>query len=88
LSIEEQCEYLGISRGSYYYDKRDKKEEIKKAILGWIYEVMIEMPFYGYRKVYEALKEVLEVTIKQIRRIMKQYGLKGLRKKKKTSNKQ
>jgi hypothetical protein len=42
---------LGISRASYYYEKRDKKERPKKAIVGWIQEVMIEMPFYGYRKV-------------------------------------
>jgi putative transposase len=85
LSIEEQCKLLSISRSSYYYEKRDNKAGRKKAILGWIYEVLMELPFYGYRKVYEALKEVLEVTLKQIRRIMRQYGLKGLSKKKKTS---
>jgi putative transposase len=50
-----------------------------------MYEVLIETPFYGYRKVYEAIKELFEVTLKQIRRIMRQFGLKGLRKKKKTS---
>jgi putative transposase len=55
------------------------------AILGWIYEVLLETPFYGYRKVFESLKELFEVTLKQIRRIMRQFGLKGLRKKKKTS---
>ena len=76
---------LSISRSSYYYEKRDSKCSRKNAILGWIYEVLIEMPFYGYRKVYEALKEVVEVTLKQIRRIMRKFGLKGLCKKKKTS---
>jgi putative transposase len=85
LSIEEQCKLLSISRASYYYEKRDNKSRRKHAILGWIYEVLTELPFYGYRKVYEALKELLEVTMKQIRRIMRQNGLKGLMKKKKTS---
>lgn len=50
-----------------------------------MYEVLGELPFYGYRKVYEALKELLEVTLKQIRRIMRQYGLKGLSKRRSTS---
>jgi putative transposase len=64
---------------------QDKKAQRKKAILGWIQEVMIELPFYGYRKISEVLKEVIEVTKKQIRRVMNKYGLKGLRRKKKTS---
>ncbi|MDR1418043.1 MAG: hypothetical protein LBI80_02650 [Endomicrobium sp.] len=42
MSIEEQCQYLGISRSKYYYEKNRKK-----AIVGWIGEVMREMPFYG-----------------------------------------
>jgi len=49
----------------------------KQKILMWIYDVLSSCPFYGYRKVYETLKDILEVTIKQIRRIMRQYGLKG-----------
>ncbi|MDR3185958.1 MAG: hypothetical protein LBU04_04025 [Christensenellaceae bacterium] len=60
LNIEEQCQYLGIGCSSYYYKKRDKK-----AILGWIQGVMIELPFYRYRKIYEVLKEVIEVTKKK-----------------------
>ncbi len=44
-----------------------------------ILEVLQQIPFYGYRKITVALKEQgMDVTRKQVRRIMHRAGLKAL----------
>jgi putative transposase len=40
-----------------------------------------EAPHFGYRNVYEWIKEIVKVSEKQIRAIMRQYGLRGIFKK-------
>ena len=54
------------------------------AILGAILAELREHPFYGYRKVWLAIKD-LDVTSKQVRRIMKKAGLRAIFAGKKTS---
>jgi putative transposase len=79
LSIKSQCELLGISRSAYYYKPEaaiDKeKEEI--GILKAIIDELRFHPFYGYRKIAIALKD-MGVTKKQIRLIMKKAGLRAI----------
>jgi len=77
LSIAQQCTILGISRSSYYYKPKEVPEDPDLAILEAILEVLKERPFYGYRRIARELA-CLDVTEKQIRRIMKKAGLRAI----------
>jgi len=56
ISVLEQCESLGISRSSYYYQPVPMSQE-KIKLLHRIDEVATENSEYGYRFIYEQLKE-------------------------------
>mgnify|MGYP006435675655 CR=1 FL=1 len=75
--MKQQCELFGISRSAYYYkaapENNDREIEILKAIL----EELKEHPFYGYRKIAKELVN-MDVTRKQVRRIMKKAGLRAI----------
>lgn len=77
LTIEKQCDLLGISRSAYYYkpDLNPYQQEIK--ILEAIVEELKAHPFYGYRKIAIALSD-LGITRKQVRRIMRKFGLRAI----------
>ncbi len=77
LTIEEQCELLGMSRSSYYYEPHRKAEEKEIEVLQAIVGVLREKPFYGYRKVWREVRW-LGVTEKQVRRIMHRAGLRAI----------
>jgi putative transposase len=75
---------LSISRSAYYYKGENTEDEREVAILAAILEKLRERPFYGYRKIWRALKD-LDVTEKQVRRIMKKAGLRAIYAAKRTS---
>lgn len=77
LSIKDQCELLGISRSSYYYKPEPAVDEEEIRILKAIKEALKLRPFYGYRKIALALKD-MRVTRKQIRLIMQKAGLRAI----------
>ena len=77
LSIKKQCELLGISRSSYYYEPAAAAGSQEIKLLKAIIEELRIHPFYGYRKIAEALK-YMEVTRKQVRHIMARAGLKAI----------
>jgi len=79
LSIRRQCALLGIPKASYYYKPKVKKtkQENNVCILAHIREVLEKTPFYGYRKVARSLSHV-QVTRKQVRRIMQKAGLRAI----------
>lgn len=77
LSIRQQCEILGISRSSYYYQPKEVPEDPDFAILVVILEVLKEKPFYGYRKIAHEIG-YRGVTRKQVRRIMRKAGLRAI----------
>jgi hypothetical protein len=54
-----------------------KEEEEEIVLLIAIKETLKDSPFYGYRKVYQKVKG-LGVTEKQVRRVMKRAGLRGI----------
>jgi putative transposase len=56
ISVLEQCESLGISRSSYYYKAIPMSQE-KIKLLHKIDEIATENSEYGYRFIYEQLKE-------------------------------
>ena len=74
-SISAQCRILGISRGSYYYEAKDSKNEITL-------ETEVQTAFeenrslYGSRKLKKILaKKGIVLSRRKICRIMKQRGL-------------
>ena len=77
LTITHQCDLLGICRSSYYYKKHTDPKEIEILILQAILEELQKHPFYGYRKISAALSD-LGVSRKQVRRIMRKFGLRAI----------
>jgi putative transposase len=84
LTITEQCGILSISRSSCYYQSRCSNEDRELEILMAILEELKTRPFYGYRKVAYALQN-MQVSRKQVRRIMKKAGLRAIYPGKRTS---
>ena len=79
LSVKHQSEILGISRSSAYYKRSNVVRDKDLMILENIRKVLIDLPFYGYRKVScEIKRRCFTVTEKQIRRIMARAGLKAI----------
>ena len=76
LSVCRQCRLLGISRDSYYYTPLTKQDEKDFELLKKIKEVQIQHPEKGYRRIFRDLKAAGEyVTGKQVRRVMKRFGV-------------
>jgi putative transposase len=78
ISISKQCELLSFNRSSYYY--QDSQPSPKKmSILRQIDSIYTEIPFFGYRKVYQQLAEDgFKVGINQVAKYMKELGLKAI----------
>lgn len=75
LSVRQQCELLGISRGAYYYEPRPESAE-NLAIMRRLDELHLERPVYGSLRLAAVLRrEDWEVNRKRIRRLM---GLMGI----------
>lgn len=77
LTIQHQCVLLGISRSAYYYKPGDNPDQRELAVVKAILDELKERPFYGYRKITCALHD-MGVTRKQVRRIMRKFGLRAL----------
>jgi putative transposase len=66
-----------VSRSTFYYRPKEEKEDPDVSILTAILAVMHKKPFYGYRKVARKLA-AMEVTRRQVRRIMHIAGLRAI----------
>jgi putative transposase len=77
LSISQMCRLLGLPRGSCYRHKHvgaatDRDAELREHI----FQIVLEMPFYGVIRVTETLRQVgFAVGQRRVRRIMRQNGL-------------
>jgi len=85
LSIQRQCQLLGISRSAYYYRPAIDTDDHELEVLSKIMDALKRIPFYGYRKVWLEIKNDVDVTEKQTRRIMKKFGLRAIYPKKNLS---
>jgi putative transposase len=87
ISISRQAELLDISRASLYYTPRPDPEEVR--ITRAIDEIYTRWPFYGSRRIKDALSDYYTIRIgrHQVRRLMRLMGLEAIypRKKPKTS---
>ena len=74
LSIEEQCDVLGLSRSSYYYEPIVEGEE-NLMLMKRMEEIHYEYPEYGYRKIHvELRKEGCIVNEKKVERLWRCMG--------------
>lgn len=83
ISISRQVELLGISRSSFYYAPHPDPEEIR--ITRAIDEIYTQCPFYGSRRMKDALSDDYAIAIgrHQTRRLMRLMGLEAIYPKKK-----
>lgn len=85
LSKNKLCQTLSISRSSYYrcYKKRKKNQrEHNTLLLDMIEQIIIEMPFYGYRRVTKELHQRdQKVNHKRVLKVMREEKLLCKRKK-------
>lgn len=75
MSIEKQCELLGLSRSSYYYQVCGESAK-NLALMRAIDKLYTQYPFYGARRLVVNLPaENQPVNIKKVRRLMKSMGI-------------
>lgn len=78
LSIEKQCELLGLSRSSYYYQPCGESSK-NLALMNAIDKLYTKYPFYGARRLRVNLPvEFQSVNIKKVRRLMKLMGIEAI----------
>src|SRR5207248_10766655 len=65
LSVQRQCELLGLPRSTYYYQPRPESAE-NLRLLRRLDELYLECPFFGSRR----MAVTLEVNRKRIQRLM------------------
>ena len=85
LSLTRQCQLLGLSRSSLYYQPvTDNTEAL--ALMARIDRQFLETPYYGSRKMTTWLRrEGHVVNRKRVRRLMRQMGLQVIWQKPNTS---
>ena len=85
LCIQRQCELLGISRSSYYYEPKEISSE-ELTLLRLLDEQYMKTPFYGSRKMTVYLNTLgYEVNRKRVIRLMNQLGIQAIYPKKRTT---
>jgi len=78
LSVRRQCELLGLSRSTFYYEPTGAAPEDLR-LMRRIDELYTACPFYGSRKITEALTRCgEEVNRKRVRRLMRIMGLEAI----------
>ena len=85
ISIVRQCELLGISRGSYYYQPVPESEK-NIRLMRRIDEIYTKHSYYGARKITRQLKrEKMKVNHKRVERLMGIMGIQAIYPKKNLS---
>ena len=79
LSLQRQCELLGLARASYYYEGVAVSAE-NLRLMNLLDEQYTKTPFYGVRKMTAWLNEVKQesVNVKRIRRLLRIMGLEAI----------
>ena len=87
LSIQRQCDLLGIARSSYYHGLLPQTESPENlAIMLEMDKLYFEFPYFGARRMLTHLSDTYkDVNIKRIRRLMRLMGLKAIHPEPKTT---
>lgn len=87
LSVRRQCELLGFHRSNLYYNPVKVSEETLRT-MNRIDEIFTESPFYGSRKIREALRrEGWAIGRERVQSLMRRMGLSAIYPKPKLSKK-
>lgn len=72
LSIRRQCELMGVSRSSYYFVAQGESEE-NLLLMKLIDRQHLKMPFWGYPRMTDHLRDSLGIPIneKRVHRLMR-----------------
>jgi putative transposase len=85
LSVNRQCQLLGIAGSSYYYQPSPTSAN-ELDLLPRLDRIFTEHPVYGARRLRAMLlREGISVGRRRIRRLMRQLGLSAIRPKRDTS---
>jgi len=75
LPVCRQCELLGLSRSSYYYEPRGETA-FNERLMRLLDEQYLKTPFYGARRMTAVLRRMgYEVNVKRVRRLLRLMGL-------------
>ena len=75
LSLERQCELVGISRSGFYYEAGPESPE-NLALMRRLDELHLEHPVYGSRRLTALLqREGREVNRKRVARLLELMGV-------------
>ncbi len=79
LSVQKQCEVLGLARSSYYYEPVVRTDPFDLEVMNRIDAQYTKTPFYGSRRMTEVLRQQgLNVNRKRIVRVMREMGLEAI----------
>lgn len=85
VSVLRQCQLMGISRSSYYYEGKGENP-VNLELMRIIDEQHLKTPFYGSRQMARHLRrQGHTVNRKRIKRLMQLMGLEALYQKPRTS---
>lgn len=86
ISISRQCDLLGLSRSSYYYEPKPESEE-NLELMRLIDEIHMKYPFYGYPRMTLHLRKITgkDVNEKRVYRLMKLMRIRAVYPRKKTT---
>jgi putative transposase len=75
ISIERQCELIGLVRSMWYYKPKPEDPEDLR-LMKMLDEQYTKRPFYGVLRMTEWLKKLKEkVNVKRVRRLLRKMGL-------------
>lgn len=78
ISVEKQCEMLGINRSSFYY-KPVINQNNDVILMNEIMEIWEKWPFYGYRRIHATLlRDGWILNHKRVLRVMREMGIKAI----------
>ncbi len=79
ISISRQCDLLGLSRSSYYYESSSDENSFNLEIMRLMDEQYTRTPFYGVPRMTAFLRRKdYEVNPKRIRRLMRLMGIEAI----------
>ena len=86
LSINKQCNLVGVSKSGYYY-KCKEMSEFNLKLMNRIDEIYTESPEYGSRKIRDVLRREFDSGInrKRVQRLMRIMGIEAIYPKKNLS---
>lgn len=77
ITVERQCELLGLARSSFYYKPAAESEE-NLLLMRLIDEQYLRAPFFGAPRMTAWLRRDYQVNEKRVRRLMRLMGLEAI----------